>query len=229
MSSLGQAVAGVAHDIAGPTGLILSSHEAELGLISKTEKMIFDLMGEPDGEEAKRVVSTFQGYFAEARTGLKEVESGAKKIAALNQAIRNQARNDETQKDVMIRPLIDECVTILSGQLGKVTLEVDCPSDLAVDCKRSQMGQVIIKLLQMKLERVQAGRVCVKAFMQEREVVFELHDDQPKLEESVSPGSDLGLSVVRKIIASHGGELSEGSSKLWVGSLFRVSVRRSQA
>ena len=69
------------------------------------------------------------------------------RINAINSAIRNQARSEQGLSSVLIRELIDECLTVVGHRLKGIAVEVVCPDDLVVDLIRPQFGQVLMNLL----------------------------------------------------------------------------------
>ena len=48
---------------------------------------------------------------------------------------------------VLIRELIDECLTVVGHRLKGIAVEVVCPDDLVVELIRPQFGQVLMNLL----------------------------------------------------------------------------------
>ena len=76
-----------------------------------------------------------------------DVSLATSRIEAINNAIRNQSRVEVGQDFTTLRPLIDECVTIVKSRLVGIKTEVECSDTLMVTLNRSQFGQVLMNLL----------------------------------------------------------------------------------
>ena len=138
LATLGTVVAGVAHDISNPIGLITLSQSR----IEKSQKvaadMIYALIGDANDEESLYVRRQFEELFKRCEGGLESVALGAQRLEAISSAIRNQSRRDTSREIVLIKELVDECLTILSGRLHDIEVQVDCPDALRVSFIRSQ-------------------------------------------------------------------------------------------
>ena len=75
LATLGTMVAGIAHDIANPTGLILSNQEIAVASTQSGEELLDTCFKDVEDEETRAVYRTFQGYFAETNDALRRVES----------------------------------------------------------------------------------------------------------------------------------------------------------
>ena len=140
-------VAGIAHDIANPAGLILANQERAVASIESSEELLDTCFKDVEDDETQAVYRTFQGYFAETNDALRRVELGTQRITAINSAIRNQARRDQTIDSVVLRPVIDECLVIVGNRLKDIDVEVHVSDALSIEMIRSQFGQVLMNLL----------------------------------------------------------------------------------
>ena len=140
LATLGTLVAGVAHDIANPTGLIKLSREEVLKGYEQSRSLIYELLGEPEDDETRAIVQHFDSFFFAAALGLADIELGVSRIAAINGAIRNQS-SDTSVSQVSVRELIDECLIIVGSRLKEVEVSVKCDDALQIEVIRSQFGQ----------------------------------------------------------------------------------------
>jgi two-component system, NtrC family, sensor kinase len=115
LSTLGALAAGVAHDIANPTNLIVASVDRSRQSVAIVDDKLRGLLGE-DSEEARAVYASFKKELAITESALEDVQLGATKITGINEAIRNQSRSDQQPESFLVKPLIDECATILVTQ-----------------------------------------------------------------------------------------------------------------
>ena len=155
LATMGTMVAGVAHDIANPASLIAMSQERVFTSSQKAKSLILELLGEPDDDETQAIVDRFGGYFGDTDVGLDDIKLGAMRIRDINEAIRNQARNDQTIDVVEIKPLIEECLIVVGSKMSGIEVKVDCPHGLRAEIKRSQIGQVLMNLLANAADAVQ--------------------------------------------------------------------------
>lgn len=253
MSTMGQLVAGVAHDIANPTQLIINSKAEALKTVTTIEERLNALL-EGDDPEVVSVRTTFTGDLTLTRSSLHDISTAVDRIEAIQSAIRNQTRLDSKPSVVQLRPLIDECLTILRSKLKPFHVEVECPEELMLECRRSQLGQVITNLLsnaadalmEKGLEREQSRstpHLFVRALMKptasgENSVMIEIEDDGPgispdKMEKIFTPffttkavgvGTGLGLSICQKIITAHGGSISVQNPRRLQGACFHIEI-----
>jgi signal transduction histidine kinase len=253
MSTMGQLVAGVAHDIANPTQLIINSKAEALKTVTTIEERLNALL-EGDDPEVVSVRTTFTVDLTQTRSSLHDISTAVDRIEAIQSAIRNQTRLDSKPSVVQLRPLIDECLTILRSKLKPLRVDVECPEGLMLECRRSQLGQVITNLLsnaadalmEKGLER-DAERsephLLVRALMEpsasgETVVMIEIEDDGPgissdKMDKIFTPffttkavgvGTGLGLSICQKIITAHGGTIRVQSPRKLQGACFHIEV-----
>lgn len=253
MSTMGQIVAGVAHDIANPTQLIINSRLDALKTVGSLEERLNALL-EGDDPEIIAVRKSFEGDITQTKASLHDISTAVERIEAIQSAIRNQTRVDSKPSVVQLRPLIDECFTILRSKLKALRLEVDCAEGLMLECRRSQLGQVLTNLIsnasdalnEVSKERTK-GRtdphLVVRATMEpsatgETIIAIEIEDDGPGIPpdkadlifrpffttKAVGVGTGLGLSICQKIIASHGGILLLQNPRKLRGACFRIEI-----
>jgi len=227
LATLGTLVAGVAHDIANPTGLIKLSREEVLKGYEQSRRLIYELLGEPEDAETRAIVQQFDSFFSQQRAGLADIELGVSHIVAINGAIRNQSRIDTLVRQVSVRELIDECLIIVGSRLKEVEVRVNCDDALHIEVIRSQFGQVLMNLLANAADAVSEGseskrRIWVSASRSDDATVkISIEDSGPGIPvelrekilqpffttKSVGKGTGLGMPIVVRILHEHGFEL----------------------
>jgi len=240
LATLGTLVAGVAHDIANPTGLIKLSREEVLKGHEQSKALIYELLGEPEDEETRAIVQQFESFFSQQKSGLADIELGVTRIAAINGAIRNQSRSDASVSQVAVRELIDECLIVVGSRLKEVEVTIRCDDALQIEVIRSQFGQVLMNLLANAADAVSEGseskgRIWVSASRNDEATVkISIEDSGPGIPielrekilqpffttKAVGKGTGLGMPIVVRILQDHGFDLLIEESEELGGAQF---------
>ena len=123
LATLGTLVAGVAHDIANPTGLIQGALTSTGEIRTEIRATIRELLSD-DSEEAKALLGQFESQFTNQESAAKDIALAAARIGEINSAIRNQSRVDLAPGIVTLRTLVDECLTITRSRLIGIEVEL---------------------------------------------------------------------------------------------------------
>ena len=147
LATLGTMVAGVAHDISNPVGLIaMSKSRVELGQ-SEIREMIFSLLGDSDDEDVQLIRSRFEKSFTQCEEGFVDLALGLERVESISDAIRNQARIDSSTQFVEFEVLVNECLVGVGSRLQCIDVQVSFPNEFRVELFRSQFGQVLMNLV----------------------------------------------------------------------------------
>ena len=240
MSSLGQLVAGVAHEINNPVNFLQSNFFAISQALKEVEGLLWEIL--PEDEEAREVREAFQGEFDKiARYGTNH-EVGTKRLADIVSSLKSFTRHDQADVQcVEIGEVINDTLVILHNKVKRAHFELNVESARLLYCHPSQLGQVMLNLINNALyaaEKAQgkSARVSVEARDEGDQLKVRVRDNgggippeaQAKIfdpfftTKPVGEGTGLGLSICYRIIEAHKGELSFETSE--AGTEFSISL-----
>jgi signal transduction histidine kinase len=226
MRSLGQLVAGVAHELNNPIGFV----HANLQLLD-------DYVGrllQPDLEPEKRRKAQ------EAITKLlSRSREGTERVKQIVQDLRTFSRTDQAElQQVQLEDEIDRTLTLIEARLKSVRIERDYGELPPVRCFAGQLNQVFLNLLMNACDALDGqGTIRIKTRTEGDGVVLSFEDDGPGMPEDVlshifepffttkpvGQGTGLGLSLSHGIIARHGG-IMEVESHPGEGARFTIHL-----
>lgn len=219
MASLGQLVAGIAHEINNPLSFSISNVDL---LKNKVEA----LYKEEPLEDIRKL-------FSRSMDGLERV----KKIVL---DLRGFSRLDEAErKEADINEGIEHTLTIV-GHLFKeqIKLNKELGDIPRIECYPRQLNQVVMNLLVNAVEAIEGeGEVGIKTYKQGENIVIEVSDSGMGIPEDIKDkiydpffstkkgkeGMGLGLSICYGIVQTHKGRI-EVESEVGKGSRFRVLI-----
>jgi signal transduction histidine kinase len=227
MKSLGQLVAGVAHELNNPIGFV----HANLQLLDEFVKKLMD--GPHSESEAARIADSITKLLSRSREGTERV----KKIV---QDLRTFSRMDQAElQEVDLHEEIDRTLALMEPRLkNRIEVERDYGALPRVTCFAGQLNQVFLNLLVNACDAIEEqGRIRVKTRPLRDGVRIQISDDGPGIPESVQSrifdpffttkpvgaGTGLGLSLSHGIIERHNGRISVVSSP-GRGTTFTVEV-----
>ena len=231
LSTLGTLVAGVAHDIANPTGLAFNASDKMSALRKEVEKRFHQLIGDDDSEDVAFVRSAFTDLFDRMKVCEGDITLALDRITAINNAIRNQSRVESTQGLTSLGLVIEECLTIVKARLTGIDVDVRCDENFMVVINRSEFGQVLMNLISNAAdaihERDGKGAIRISADGDADGFSLIIEDSGPgipvELREKilqpffttkvVGEGTGLGMSIVIRILEAHHMGLSVGDSE----------------
>ena len=240
LATLGTVLAGIAHDIANPSSLILTRSIQLRKLSDDTEGFLNTLLGDVDDPESQEVKREFSSLFDRARHLAQEVELAAMQINSINSAVRNQAREDDWLSGVKIDEVIDECLVILSLSFTDIEVRRQQSDGVVLTCSRSRLGQAVMNLLKNAADSIhlasEEGVVQITTAYEGEGVLLRVEDSGPGIEPSdvhkvfdifyttkeVGKGTGLGLPIVARVVEEHGGRIDVEESAELGGASFSI-------
>jgi signal transduction histidine kinase len=213
MASLGELVAGIAHEINNPLAFSLG----HVGTVERSLAAIQPALGSEQSDAA--------GSYERAADRLREMRIGLTRIQELVNKLRTFSRLDEGErKRVSVRDSVESVLTILRHRVGAgVTIATHHDGPERIDCYASLLNQAVMNLVANALDAVGAeGSVAITTGTRDgwfelsvadtghgvpsavRDRVFEpFFTTKP-----VGEGTGLGLSITYSIAKKHGGDVA---------------------
>ena len=162
LSSLGQLVAGVAHEIAGPTNYIGLAIQLIHQRVESVRTLLLKIL-DPNDHEAKQVMSLFSKELDDAKEEIARIGSGVEKIQGIHSALRNHGRVDPMPTDNLeFDPILDETLIILGSKTKLIETQIDTNHAPLFTGRRSQISQVLTNLLGNAADAVEEKRLEAK-------------------------------------------------------------------
>ena len=248
LSSLGQMVAGVAHEINNATTFIYSNlphAQTYAQLLSKALTIYQTAYPQPPAAAALNTNLEIDYVLADFPKLLQSMELGTKRIREIVLTLRNFSRLDEAQcKPVDLHEGIESTLVILQHRLkAGVKLDKHYGSLPLVECHAGQINQVFLNLLTNALDA--AGEqaeitICTQPHLDS--VRIAIRDNGPGIPleiqsrifdpffttKEIGKGTGLGLSICHQIICQgHHGQI-RCISQPGQGTEFQIELPRSK-
>ncbi|MET0793105.1 MAG: ATP-binding protein [Polyangiaceae bacterium] len=217
MASLGELVAGVAHEINNPLAFVLSHLDTVRRKLSQVE-----------AELPTPWPAAVQAHWELANERLRETRPGLERIQELVVKLRTFSRLDEGErKSVSIRECVESVLTILGHRLkGHFQVETEFGHPDVIDCYASLLNQAIMNLVSNAIDAMgSSGTLRIRTGAQDGMYSIVVSDTGPGIPaelrervlepffttKPVGQGTGLGLSITYSIVRKHQGtlELSE--------------------
>jgi signal transduction histidine kinase len=234
MASLGNLVAGVAHEINSPIGAVASAADANLRCMRRLRSLV--------GNEEHFSLPVECGKLVSILDSNNEVVAEAsERIINIVRSLKMFARLDEAEyQEVDIHDGIESTLTLLEHETkGRVIITRDYRNLQHVSCCPSQLNQVFMNLLTNASQAIPeaGGNIHIKTMQVGEDVVISIGDDGVGIAESeidrvfdpgfttkgVGVGTGLGLSIAHNIIQKHKGRI-EVESREGEGTTFIITV-----
>lgn len=229
MASLGELVAGIAHEVNNPIAFVMS----HLDTIGRNLEIVANA-AQPLPERA-------QASMDKARTRIGEARQGLERVKDLVLKLRTFSRLDEGEfKRVDVRESIDSVLAMLRHRLrqGSVHTEVAYASDNSIACYPAPLNQVVMNLVGNAIDAVNGdGTVWIRTERAADAFRIVVADNGPGVPDHlrdrifepffttkpVGVGVGLGLSIAYRIIQTHRGKIAIGE-RAGGGAEFTVSL-----
>jgi PAS domain S-box-containing protein len=236
LASLGQLVAGVAHEINTPVGALNSMHDTLFRSLEKIQATISEEFSSEHPKAAK-----IDAAFAVIDDAYQVIRSGTDRVISIVTRLRSFARLDEAElKTVNIHDGIEDTLVLIHNEIKHhITVLKEFGDIPPIPCYPGQLNQVFLNLLvngkQAILDLKEKGTIRIKTSIRDKRIFIEFHDDGIGIPpenlhkvfdpgfttKGVGVGTGLGLSICYQIIQNHRGELHVNSQPK-KGSTFTI-------
>lgn len=245
MTSLGQLVAGVAHELNNPISFIFSNMEH---LREYAQKLFYLIdAGEKNPEKFEELKNEIEYDYIKSDMPrlIKSCEDGAQRTRDIVLGLRNFSRLEEAQlKEIDVNEALDTTLELLSGEIkNRIQVHLEYNTIPKILCYASQINQVFMNILSNACQAIHGtGQVWIttsfiKAGQDVGKVKVTVQDSgmgmSPDVIEKIfepffttkgiGKGTGLGLSISYGIIQNHGGEIQVRSQK-GVGTEFSIII-----
>jgi signal transduction histidine kinase len=227
MKSLGQLVAGVAHELNNPIGFV----HANLQLLD--EYVVKLLEAQRAGVDQAPIREAIEKLLMRSREGTERV----KKIV---QDLRTFSRMDQAELQYAdLNQEIERALTLMEPRFrNEISVEREFGDLPRVRCYAGQLNQVILNLLMNACDALgERGTIRIRTRRCGEGVRLEFSDDGPGISpevcrrifdpffttKPVGAGTGLGLSLSHSIVERHGGRLIV-DSEVGVGTTFAIDL-----
>lgn len=235
MRSLGQMVAGIAHEINNPIGFVSNNLTF---LMEKTEQLrnCCDKLRQTE-IEIEILPDQFWGDIHDA---IEESMDGAERVANIVKALRNFSRLDESEfkQANLVEGLKSTLQIIKATYQQKVVFTEEYASVREIFCNPGTLNQVFMNLIVNAADAIESqGRVIIRAFEEADQIVVQVEDNGIGMKKEtlshlgepffttkpVGSGTGLGLAISYGIIQNHQGTI-QFTSEPGQGTLAEVRI-----
>jgi len=236
MTSLGQLVAGVAHELNNPIGFIYSN----MSLLKEYADNLFLFVDKQDSKDPKIIELKKKIDYEFIKLDLprliKSCQDGAQRTRDIVLGLRNFSRLEEAQlKDIDIHESIETTLEILHGEIkNRIQVHKQFEKLPKVLCYASQINQVLMNIISNAIQAINGpGQIWITTSMAKAKVEspakiqISIQDSGAGMDAStldkvfepffttkgIGQGTGLGLSISYGIVQNHGGEIQVRSEK----------------
>ncbi len=242
MASLGNLVAGVAHEINTPVGSIHANSDLMVRALEKLRK-IFDNAPElegQDGQDGQHVKRELTRILDALENVGRVNQTACQRIVSIVRSLKSFARLEEPEcRRADMHEEIDSALTLVHHELKtRIEVERDYGELPDVDCFPGPLNQVFMNLLVNAAQAIEGkGRIRITTRAEGDHVRIAFTDSGSGIRpenidqvfepgfttKGVGDGTGLGLAICYKIIPAHHGDI-EVESELGEGATFTVTL-----
>ena len=236
MASLGNLVAGVAHEVNTPIGAVHSAADVTKRCIDKIKSV---LTSSRDLDEVKSN-KQFQNSIEILEDNNKVTITASERIAKIVRSLRTFARLDEAEyQKADIHEGLDSTLTLVEHEMkDRITVVKDYGEIPEMHCYLNQLNQVFMNVLMNAIQAIEEkGTITIKTYLQDTDVIVKISDNgcgisPENIDKIFNPGfttrgvgvgTGLGLSISYNIIEKHRGKIKV-ESEVGKGSTFTVAL-----
>jgi two-component system, NtrC family, sensor kinase len=229
MASLGQLVAGIAHEINNPLAFVVNN--------------LFIVESGLDGlrpEFESHLTEPSLGKLRKARARLGEMREGLDRVKELVRDLRIFSRLDESElKTVDVAETIDSVLLLLKHRMNaRIQVEKHYGPERMLHCYAGRLSQVVMNLISNAVDAIAGeGKIVITTSQTPKDFVLSVRDSGTGIPEAIrskifdpffttkpiGQGTGLGLAISYGIVQDHGGSI-EVQSDEGVGTAFIVKI-----
>ncbi len=236
MASLGNLVAGVAHEINTPIGAVGSMHDT---LCRAVDKMQATVDGDCSNKDCqpRNEINKYLSVIDEAN---RVISTGVDRVSSIVKKLRSFARLDEAElKTADIHAGLDDTLDLIHHETKHgIKVEKNYGNVAPIPCFPGQLNQVFLNLLVNACHAMDGkGEITIITKHQKNNVFISIIDRGQGIPENkisrifdpgyttkgVGVGTGLGLSICYQIIKAHHGEIKV-SSRIGEGTTFTIII-----
>ena len=234
MASLGNLVAGVAHEINTPVGAVKSAADVLSRSLNKIKAVL------KSGQTAEDILSSrdYQKPFRIMEENTHITSEASERIANIVKSLKSFARLDESDyQKGNIHEGLDSTLTLINYEMkDRITIKTDYGEIPEINCYPNQLNQVFMNILMNAIAAIERdGVITIKTFLEGKHLVVQISDNgngipKENIDRIFDPGftsrghgvgTGLGLSISYNIIQKHQGEIKV-NSEVGKGSTFSI-------
>jgi signal transduction histidine kinase len=234
MASLGNLIAGVAHEMNNPIGAMNSAGHVLQKSLEKIQKKLKQASSVQDLKDDQQLNNTLNLM----KDNNSIVVMGSKRVSEIVKSLRTFARLDEAEfQDADIHQGINDTLTLLYHEIkNKVDIEKEYGNLPKIKCYPNQLNQVFMNILINSVQAIEEkGMIKIKTFSENNRINIKISDNGRGIPEKnlqkifdpgfttkgVGVGTGLGLSISYNIIQKHKGTINV-ASELGKGTTFEI-------
>lgn len=236
MASLGQLVAGVAHELNTPVGSIVANADLATRALTILERALT-----AEGINERKADKKVTRALTSLRRACDVEAAAAERVAEVVRSLRNFARLDEAEeKRADIHEGIDSALSLMAQELAGLEVVRDYGDVPELLCFPNQLNQAFMNIIRNARQSTSdGGTLTIQSRVDGDEVVVVFRDTGSGISEEALPrlfdpgyttrgvgvGTGLGLSICFQILEQHAGRI-EVSSALGEGSAVMLRLPR---
>jgi two-component system, NtrC family, sensor kinase len=218
MASLGELVAGVAHEVNNPLSFVVS----HLVTVQRSLTQVEGVLGSALPERAREP-------WERAENRLREMAAGLERIRELVVKLRTFSRLDEGERKlVSVRECVESLLTILAHRMkDRISVVTELGEPDLIDCFPGPLNQALMNLVANAIDAIAGpGTITIGSGSDGTSYAITVTDTGCGIPEALrsrvlepffttkppGQGTGLGLSITYSIIKKHGGTLELGAA-----------------
>ncbi len=242
LASLGELVAGIAHELNNPIGFIYSN----IGHLKEYSQSLFKIIDRTLKKPAELDILVQEEDYEYIKKDfpklIQSCEEGSNRAKDIVLGLRNFSRADEEKTQAFdVNTGIDSTLKLLSGELkNNILVRKDYNEVPKINCNINQMKQVFMNIINNAIQAIEEeGDIFISTeYLSEQKLVrIEIRDTGVGIEKDnvekifdpfyttkdVGQGTGLGLSISYGIVKSHGGQIHV-ESQVGKGTTFHIDL-----